>query len=263
MRVAALQFCPVLMDKKRNIDTVAAYLDSCSAELAVLPELATTGYFFGSASELRSVAEPADGPACTLIRGIAERRSMAVCAGFAELDGERCYNSAILALPGGRSFIYRKTHLFGLESTMFTPGDSGFFVVDHAGVRIGMMICYDWRFPESARTLALRGAQIICHPSDLVALPTLWQPVMRVRSVENRVFTITADRTGTETVNGESLTFHGGSQITAVNGSVLAGADETFEGWIEADIDPADADRKSFSPHNDIFRDRRPEMYER
>ena len=93
------------------------------------------------------------------------------------------------------------------------------------------------------------------------AAPSLWQPVMRTRSVENRVATVTANRTGTETRGDEALTFHGHSQIVAHNGNVLAETDEHFQGWIRAEVDPAASDRKAFSPWNDIFADRRPDQY--
>jgi 5-aminopentanamidase len=261
MRISALQFCPEFLNPQRNRDHIEKMLTQIETDLAVIPELAVTGYFFASAAQARECAEPVDGATAELLLGISRAKSMAICCGFAEIDGAGLFNSAMLALPDGRLSVYRKTHLFGQERTMFSEGDSGFQVVDYKGVRIGTMICYDWRFPEAARTLALRGAQIICHPSDLVAQPKLWQPVMRTRSVENKVCIITADRNGVESQGAESLEFHGCSQITAVNGAVLAEADETFEGWIHAEVDPTDADNKSFSEWNDIFSDRRPDMY--
>ncbi len=263
MRIAAFQFCPAFLQPGVNRSVIEAALLEVDSDLAVIPELAVSGYFFSSADEARTQAERPDGPTGSMLARIARDRSMAVCCGFVEDAGDVLFNSAMLVLPDGRMMVYRKTHLFGQERTLFADGDTGFQVMEHAGVHIGVMICYDWRFPEAARTLALRGAQIICHPSDLVAPPALWKPVMRTRSVENKVCIITANRTGTETQGAASLTFHGCSQITAVNGSVLDEASEAFEGWIHAEVDPAGADNKSFSEWNDIFRDRRPEMYER
>jgi predicted amidohydrolase len=262
MKVAAYQFCPVLLDVDGNMAQLTGALSACDAELAVLPELCTTGYFFQSYEELLGFAETPDGRTVTAFRDIAAGKKMIVVAGFAERDGASVYNSAVIAFPDGAFQVYRKVHLFGAEKSMFTPGDRGFLLTEWNGVKIGIMICYDWRFPESVRTLALKGAQIIVHPSDLVAAPQLWQPVMRVRSFENRVFTITADRNGTERRGGTELSFHGCSQITDTNGKVLAEADEEFTGWIQAEIDPVKSDNKRFSEWNDIIADRRPEMYD-
>ncbi len=263
MIIAALQFRPAFLDVRANLDTLAARLASAEADLAVLPELCTTGYFFHDGEQLRSVAEQRDGRTLRTFSALAADRRMTIVAGFAERDGDAIYNSAAAVFPDGRIDIYRKVHLFAEEKRFFTPGNLGFPVL-HWGdrLRLGIMICYDWRFPEAARTLALKGAQLIAHPSNLVAAPRMWQPVMRARSLENRVFTITANRNGEERRGEERLQFHGCSQIVAPNGTVLDEADEAFEGWIRADIDPRKADAKAFSSWNDIMADRRPDAYE-
>jgi predicted amidohydrolase len=260
---AAFQFHPALHDREANRTDLERAITGIDAALLVLPELCTTGYVFESRDQLLAQAETRDGRACAMWRDLARTRAAAIVAGFAERDGDAVYNAAALALPDGSLTIYRKTHLFGIEKGLFAPGDSGFLVVPWHGIGLGLMICYDWRFPESSRTLALRGAEVICHPSDLVAPPRLWKPVMQTRAVENRVYTITANRTGTEQFRGEDVTFHGCSQIVDVNGAVLAEADAAFTGWIRAELDSERPRQKSFSPYNDIFADRRPEYYER
>lgn len=263
MIIAALQFQPAFLDVDANLSTLASYLESVDADLAVLPELCTSGYFFRDAEQLAAVAEDADGPSLRLFREIAAERNMAIVAGFAERDGAAIYNAAATVFPEGRVEIYRKVHLFAEEKRLFTPGDRGFPVITWGDrLRLGVMICYDWRFPEAARTLALRGAQVIAHPSNLVAAPRLWKPVMRTRSFENKVFTITANRNGEERRDDERLVFHGCSQIVAPNGTFLEEVDELYEGWLTAQIDPSKADEKAFSPWNDIMADRRPEAYE-
>ena len=262
-RVAALQYLPAFLDKDVNLERLGEWLGAADADLAVLPELATTGYWFETAAQLAGLSETTAGRSCTLFRDVAVTKRMTVVAGFAERDGDRIYNSAAIAAADGSLRIYRKSHLFAEEKALFTPGDTGFQVVLVDGVRLGTMICYDWRFPESARTLALRGAQVIVHPSALVAPPRMWQPVMRARSFENKVFTLTANRIGSERHGDALLTFHGCSQITGINGAVLVECDEQFEGWIATVIDPSRADDKRFSPYNDIVADRRPELYER
>jgi predicted amidohydrolase len=262
MEVAALQFCPDFLEVESNRSRVLEFIDRCDAELLVLPELCTTGYFFHSSEQLMSVAESVRGRTVTLLRDAARSRGAVIVAGIAELDGTRVYNSAVTVLPDGSVDVYRKTHLFAEEKTLFTEGDTGFQVRNFGSWRLGVMICYDWRFPEAARTLALKGATIIAHPSDLVAAPELWQPAMRVRALENRVFTVTANRTGRETRGQDELVFHGCSQIAAPSGKVLAEAGREDEGWISAEVDPTAADRKAFSKWNDIMTDRRPDLYE-
>ncbi|MDY0152498.1 MAG: nitrilase-related carbon-nitrogen hydrolase, partial [Candidatus Cloacimonas sp.] len=170
------------------------------------------------------------------------------------------YNSCALINPDGSYFVYRKIHLFNREKLFFQPGDAPFEVCNAKnGIKIGMMICFDWQFPEATRSLALQGAQIICHPSNLV-LP--WcQQAMKVRSLENRVFSITANRIGTE-VNGDlAETFTGCSQILSIKGDVLASLEIADEGIATVEIDPQHALNKSISERNDAFNDRRPDLY--
>jgi predicted amidohydrolase len=242
-----------------------ALVGGLEADLLVMPELAASGYFFTSDEELRDLAEtPEKGSFCGWVRSLAADRSMVVVAGFAEIGADdRLYNSAITALPDGSYRVYRKTHLFYKEHLVFAPGDTGFTVVEHDGVRIGTMVCYDWRFPESTRTLALRGADIIAHPSDLVAAKHLWGPTMRTRALENKVVIVTANRCGVEEHEGERLVFSGESQITAMNGAVIAEAGADEEVVIVAEVDPMATRNKSFNAYNDILADRRPEMYAR
>jgi predicted amidohydrolase len=169
---------------------------------------------------------------------------------------------------------YRKTHLFGGEQDLFLPGDSGFRVFDYtprsgARARIGLMVCFDWYFPESARTLALRGVQVIAHPSNLV-LPHC-QTAMVTRCLENRVFAITTNRWGTEDLpdtgsGARSLTFTGASQVVTPNGERVAQAPLEGDCVRVVEIDPAQADDKHPTAgsqlRNDLLKDRRPEMYE-
>ncbi len=129
------------------------------------------------------------------------------------------------------------------------------------GVGYGMMICYDWRFPESARSLKLAGADLVLHPSNLVAPTDLWWPVMSCRAFENRIFIATANRSGAETLDGETLSFSGGSRIVDVSGRILAEASPDEDGAIFSTIDPNRARRTMFNRFNDILDDRRPALY--
>ena len=121
------------------------------------------------------------------------------------------------------------------------------------------MICFDWIFPEAARNLALQGAQVICHPANLV-LPYC-QAAMVTRSLENAVFSITANRTGSETTTQQSLHFTGSSQIIGPKGQKLASATEEGTNLKIVEVNPEQASDKFFTPQNNLFTDRRPDTY--
>ncbi len=259
--VSVLQYLPALLKPRENLDKVAAMIQDLQSDLVVLPELAFSGYVFSSREEVAQVAESIPGGECfNALRELSRSRAVSICYGFPELHKGEYYNSCALVNPDGTYHVYRKVHLFYREKLFFSPGDIPFFVCEAKnGIRVGMMICFDWQFPESARSLALRGAQIICHPSNLV-LP--WcQEAMKTRSLENRVFSITSNRVGTET-NGElSEYFTGGSQILGTKGEILIRMNETEEAIYTVQIDPELAANKQVTKHNNAFGDRRPSMY--
>jgi len=261
-KVGLLQFKPKFLDMEKNLARMKKLLEFAEADLIVLPELATSGYLFKSEQEIEQAAESAqNGATATFFRKLSENNNTSYVVGFAEKDGENYFNSAMLVNPDGKIFVYRKTHLFYEEKKWFTPGDSGLQVFPAKnGVKLGIMICFDWIFPESARTLTLRGAQIIAHPANLV-LP--WcQQAMITRSLENRVFSITANRIGKEKNAGRELSFTGMSQILSPKGEILNSCGVKSEELKIIEIDPTDADNKLVTEFNHITEDRRPEMYE-
>jgi predicted amidohydrolase len=258
VRVGYVQFNPVFGRKEANLDRVAGFLDGARADLVVLPELFSTGYVFGSREELLEAAEDTNGKTFTALADLSRRSGMAIVAGIAERDGDRCFNSCFLFVRGEIGGGYRKIHLFDREKELFAPGDRGFTVVDLDGVKLGLMICFDWIFPEPARILTLMGAQILCHPANLV-LPYCPQ-AMITRCLENRVYAVTANRVGTEVRDGEEYRFIGTSQVVGPRGQVLvrAGDDELVQ---IIDIDPALANDKMVTPSNHAILDRRPDLY--
>lgn len=259
--VSLLQYCPRVLDVDANLAQIESMLEGIETDLLVLPELAATGYVFASLDEVDRVAEAfPSGRSSQFFHDLAARKNISIVYGFTEKADGAYYNSAALVNPDGSHHLYRKVHLFDREKLFFTPGDRPFDIAAAKnGVQVGLMVCYDWQFPEAARSLALKGAQIICHPANLV-LP--WcQQAMLTRSLENRVFTITANRTGTETNAGISLSFTGQSQITGTKGEVLLRMDAVQEGIASVVIDPSLALDKSTTSRNDAFADRRPEMY--
>lgn len=267
LKIGCYQFEPKLLDRAKNHEAIRRAFDGRPLDLVVLPELLSSGYFFASKQDVMSVAEPIPGgPTTELLSELASEARCHIVAGLPELDADCVFNSAVVVGPDGYVGSYRKTHLFYEEKLWFEAGDSGFPVFDvvsASGVeyRLGVMICFDWFFPESARTLAIQGADVIAHPSNLVKE---WCPTaMPIRALENRVFTATANRIGTESNGKEDLTFIGSSLLCSPDGAVLAIADRTSTGWISAVCDLAKARDKSITSRNEIFRDRRPAAYSR
>lgn len=260
MRLACLQLEPVFGDIRANLDRIEAACQGRRADLVVLPELCTTGYVFDGRSEVGLLAEAVpEGPSCRRIAELARAMGAHVCFGVAERAGDHFFNSAALVGPAGFAGVYRKVHLYDRETLCFDAGDRGFPVFRVGEVPVGIMICFDWMFPESMRSLALAGAQVIAHPSNLV-LP--WcQEAMSTRCRENRVFAATANRYGTEDRAGVRLTFTGGSQITGVLGAPLARAEPRGDAWIEAEIDPSRALDRRVGLVPDLLRHRRPDTY--
>lgn len=264
MKVAFMQTSPRFGAVEENVGWVVKRLESprfAGVSLVVLPELFSTGYQFASKEECSGLSEKVpDGYTTRRLIEAARRRRLHIVFGIAERDGRRLYNSAVLAGPKGFMGLYRKAHLFRREKEIFTPGNTPFEVYDAGRAKVGMMVCFDWLFPEAARTLALKGADIICHPSNLV-LPHC-PGAMVVRALENRVFAITANRVGIEgRIKGERLRFIGKSQILSPKGEVLRRASGARAQVRAVDINPEDARDKKITPANDIFRDRRVELY--
>ena len=262
LKAAAIQTSPVFGDIQGNLAVALGMIpDEC--DLAVLPELFATGYQFRSREEGLAVAEDITGrtgnsPICDWLATVATERKLTVVAGLAERSGESLFNSSVLFRPDGSREIYRKVHLFLDEKSIFDPGDLGFPVFEACGTKIGMMICFDWIFPEAARSLALAGAEVLVHPSNLL-LP--WCPAaMITRCQENRVFALTANRIGREERTGQPLDFNGMSQIVTPQGEVLLRLGSTEVGVAEATLKIVEQD-KLMTPRNDLWEDRRPDQY--
>lgn len=246
-------------DRQGNLKLIALLLheaEQARVDLLVLPELANSGYTFNSREEAEAVAEiVGEGPVCQMLQGWSAPDRMVV-SGLCEKGADALYNSAVVYSGGELETVYHKIHLFAKEKLWFRAGNEPAPVFSFRGCQLGVMICFDWIFPEMARSLALRGAQAILHPANLV-LP-FCQKAMVTRSLENRVFTATANRCGTD----RELSFSGLSQVTAPNGSVLTQAGANFQGVVYADVDLAAADNKWITPQNHVLQDRHPELYD-
>lgn len=254
MNVAVAQVEAVGLDLRANVDATVAAIGAAAAQgatLVVLPECVSSGWLDDPAA-VGPLAEPGDGsgPALSAWRAAAREHGVAVVGGFPERAGEELFNSVAVIDAGGEVLgTYRKLHLFGSERQVFSPGDHGLPIFELGGLRVGVLVCYDLRFPEAMRLLALEGAELIAVPTAWVAGFDAETPEGeggRVGQVEgalvqanlNQVFVACADLTGTIAPNR----FLGRSLIASPYGEPLAGPlPAAGEGLLVAEADAAAA----------------------
>ena len=260
-KVGLCQFRPTLLNKADNIEKMVKMVDGVEADLIVFPELATSGYVFSSRDEVFSIADDFEnGETTKIFSDLAKKNDTSYVIGFPEISQNRLFNSSTLINPDGSKHLYRKVHLFNEEKRWFEAGNLGFVVPKGKNnVNIGLMICFDWMFPEASRTLMLKGASILAHCCCLV-LP--WcQQAMLTRSLENRVFSITCNRTGTEKNGDRELYFTGMSQVVSPLGEILYRLDSTEETVKIMEIETDKANEKDVTKLNNIIADRKIEYY--
>ncbi|MFJ8002387.1 carbon-nitrogen hydrolase family protein [Streptomyces sp. NPDC096310] len=249
----------------RVLDEAAGRAAAAGAGLLVCPEMFLTGYAIGDA--VPRLAETADGPGSAAVAEIAVRHGLAVLYGYPERDPDPAsgalYNSAQLIGPdGGRLANYRKTHLFGgYERAWFTPGEHPVVQAELAGLRLGIMICYDVEFPENVRAHALAGTDLLLvptaqmHPFEFVA-----ESMVPVRAFENQMYVAYVNRTGREGApeEGDVFEFVGLSCLAGPDGAVRARAGRGEE-LLLGEVDGAllAASRAA----NPYLADRRPGLY--
>jgi N-carbamoylputrescine amidase len=275
VKVAVVQFEPRVgvENLRRNADAVEQRILQAAdngANLIVLPELATTGYVFNTREEAFAHSEPIhDGATVGLLARLARERELYLVACIVERDGDRLFDTAVLIGPTGYIGRYRKTHLWNTEKLWFTPGDEGYSVFDTPIGRIGLLVCWDIWFPETARIVSQMGADIICIPTGWVWTPPPLYDASGVCMAAhltitaahvNNVFIATADRIGVEREAG----FMGNSLIAGTNGwpiDRIAGPDE--DTIIYADVDlTTSRTAPIWNQLNDLHRDRRTDLYD-
>ncbi|HEY3943971.1 MAG TPA: carbon-nitrogen hydrolase family protein [Solirubrobacteraceae bacterium] len=265
MRVAVAQTEPQLGEKERNLEVCVARLEEAAtkgAALLVLPECAIPGYMFDSAEEALPFAEGIPGPSTEILERESRRLGMHVVCGLLERDGDVMHNTAVFVGPDGLIGVYRKTHLPFLGVDRFVVAGDELPIFETPLGRVGLEICYDLRFPEVTRTLALRGADLIAHPTNFpLAARLQTEFITRARAAENRVYLLTANRIGKERW-GE---FCGWSQIVDPYGDRLAEAGADEEALLVADYDVQRARDKDYVIPGEyelyLIEHRRPELY--
>jgi len=268
VRVACHQLAPVVGELEANRKRALTALDAAAAagaQVVVLPELAASGYVFRDADEARALAEPADGPTLAGWAQRAATQGLVIAGGFAELGADGAlYNSAALIDPDGVRAVYRKVHLWDREKLVFTPGEEPPPVLDTLHGRIGLIVCYDLEFPEWTRAVALRGAELLCVPTNWPReqRPAGERPMEVLRAMvtasTNRMAIAVCDRCGPE----RGVEWVAGTSIAGVDGWLLAGPPPAAEpALLLADVDLAAARDKALGPRNDVHADRRPALY--
>lgn len=282
VKVAALQFS-CSRDVKENINKAEKMVREAAdngANIILLPELFERQYFCQEKRyDYYDYALPLEvNPAVNRFKEVAKELGVVIPVSFYERDIDRLFNTvAMIDADGSVLGIYRKTHIpddhFYQEKFYFTPGDTGFKVFDTRFGRIGVGICWDQWFPETARCMAVQGAEMLLYPTAIGSEPILdvdssghWRRVMQGHAAANLMPVVAANRIGVETVEpckdnagqSSSLDFYGCSFIADATGNIIASArqEETIL-YGEFDLDALKEDRLSWG----LFRDRRPETY--
>lgn len=265
-RVAVVQMNPALGDREANRRTIVSRIAEAAeagAQLIVFPECALSGYVYDSLEAALPAVEAVPGETSKAVAAACQQYGVYAVVGLLEREGKTVYNSAFVTGPKGLIANYRKCHLPVLGVDRFVGKGEALPVISLPFARIGILICYDVRFPEAARSLALRGV-------DVLLVPTNWPEgaesapefLTRARAWENRIYVVACNRVGVE----RGVRFIGRSQIVAPDGTFLAQADGESETLLTADIDPAQARQKRLVITPGVFEldpvgGRRPDLY--
>ena len=257
MKIALYQGAGKSTDVHENLATIqrkAIAAAGQGADLIIFPELFLTGYNIGKT--VRDLAEQADGPACLKVVQTAQEANIAILYGYPERFNNNVYNSALLINRSGNiGANYRKTHLYGgYEKGCFKPGDS-LIITELAGLKIGILICYDVEFPEAVRALANAGADLIAVPTALMEdYCHVANHVVPTRGYENGLFVAYVNRCGIE---GDTV-YCGSSSLVGPDGRDILRAGQSEE-LLVANVDKqAIAEAREANP---FLSDMREELY--
>ncbi|MEG2000275.1 MAG: carbon-nitrogen hydrolase family protein [Evtepia sp.] len=265
--VASAQFDPHIKEKEYNLDKMEELIrraaEEHKADLVVFPEAAVTGYCYESVEEAWDNAVEAEGAELNRLKRLAGTMQISLLFGAVEREKRAIYNTVFFIKPNGTIVSYRKTHLPFMGVDRFViPGNAEPPILETQFGKIGIMVCYELRFPEICRGLALKGASLILQPTNLPEGGESHPDFLtRARACENHSYLVSCNRCGTE----RDTNFIGRSQIVDFNGSVLAEMG-TQEGIIAVTLDLEQAEDKDLVPTPGeremyLFKDRRPELY--
>ncbi|MHB1702490.1 MAG: nitrilase-related carbon-nitrogen hydrolase, partial [Acidobacteriaceae bacterium] len=265
-------------DASANIDCAMSLVESAAtsgSQLVVLPELFTLPYFCKDQNPTwfdTAITFP-DNRLFSTFAALARRLGVSIVVSFFERKGMSYFNAAtVIDASGALKGLYRKSHIPDgpgyQEKFYFSPGDTGFQVFEAGGVRIGLGICWDQWFPEQARALTLAGADIIVYPTAIGSEPgnpehdsrDHWQRTMAGHSAANLIPVAASNRLGHEVGETSEITFYGHSFVTDHHGAIAFDAGDRAGAFnVQIDLTEAHDSRIAWG----VFRDRRPELYER
>ncbi|MGU7779334.1 carbon-nitrogen hydrolase family protein [Burkholderia sp. PU8-34] len=253
MQVELAQISLVDGDVEHNtrkvIETIGRADVAGGTKLIVFPETTLSG--FPTRDTVADIAQSLDGPALTAVRGAARRAGVAVAVGLAERDGATFYNTTVLVDECGEIALrYRKTHLWASDVGVFTPGDR-FETCTWNGMTVGMLICYDIEFPETARAVAALDADLlIVTNGNMDPFGPVHRRAITARAMENQMSALMVNRCGT---GDDNLTFPGESVVVDPFGEVVAsaGAEETLQ-RARIDLTRLEASREHYRYLHDV-----------
>ena len=266
MKVAVVQMDIKIQNKAYNRGRILDRLEAAAKEganLVVFPECALTGYCFDSPEDALPVAEPVPGAGAERIAEAAKDLDCYAVVGMLERVGREVYNAAVVIGPEGVLGSYHKAHMPFLGIDRYNAyGEEAFPVFETRYGKVGVNICFDLNFPESARTAKLRGARLLVVPTNWPAGTNTYKHVVNARGHENHMFVAVANRVGTE----RGCEFCGHSKIVDLRGETVAEADGTKETILYGEFDIAEADQNHIATKPgewelDRIADRRPELY--
>ncbi|MDH4581930.1 carbon-nitrogen hydrolase family protein [Pseudomonas sp. BN415] len=244
MKVELVQLAGRDGDTAYNLERTLQAIAGCApdTDLVVFPETQLMG--FPTEESVAAVAEPLDGPSVQAVQRAARERNVAVVVGVAENDAGTFYNTTLLITPEGIALRYRKTHLWASDRGIFTPGDR-YATALWKGIRVGILICFDIEFPESARALGQLGAELILVTNgNMDPYGPTHRTAIMARAMENQVYAVMVNRVG----GGDGdLVFAGGSAVVDPFGQMLceAGRDECRQ-IVELDMSRLAAARRDY-----------------
>ncbi|WP_156465051.1 carbon-nitrogen hydrolase family protein [Mesorhizobium sp. Root552] len=240
MRLAIYQMQAKAGDVGANLTSIEGSIRRAAAQganLLVAPELALPGY--GAGPAMAALAEAPDGASWRRLAAVSRETGVAILAGFAEKSGDTVYNSSLFVDGDEPPVVYRKSHLYGpYERGLFAAEKPSARIIEHAGIRFGMLICYDVEFPENVRRLAQAGAQAALVPTALPAsdhADFIARRMIPVRAFENQLFVAYVNHCGAD----DRFAYAGLSGVAAPDGTLLAAAGNVVEELLIADLDPS------------------------
>lgn len=257
LKTAQIQFDPQVGKSAKNFLKVTSFLGKTeNARLVILPELANSGYNFFDRKQATLMAETINkSDYIEMLVETAKSQNQFIVSGFLEKEESELFNTSVFISPKGQIKKYRKIHLFMNEKEIFSKGNLGVEVFEMDEFSLGMLICFDYLFPEIWRIMGLKGADIVAHPSNLVTYKAF--KVVPAQAVINRFFIFTTNRIGTE----RDISFSGKSFLVDPEGDVLSEATADKEEILFTEIDPLAARNKMITAKNHVFKDRFPEDY--